>query len=254
MAGRFPALTPGRCAQVTSARREFIEELNYEDQKAELTHNFKLNLQFIWEDRFRLVGYATQPELVEALTDEHVTVSAAQNHGGGWNATSRGLRQVAASLKLNPVPITSKSLVVLKIRWGLVAIGEPATLDVADLAVDKLHAQDDVGLRIESIEKQTGGKFLISLSVVRDLVNPDPQEIVFQEYDVELIDAEGRAFRLQNTSPAMTERGVQLKLAYLGESADSQPAKLRLHYPKLRARRDLELVFRDVPLPLSKPE
>ena len=208
----------------------------------------------MWEDRFRLVGYATQPELVEALTDEQAVVSAQASHGGGWNATSRGLRQVAASLKLNPVPITSRSLSVLKIRWGLVAIGEPAVLELLDLAPERLHTQDDVGMRIEAVEKQGAGKYVVSVSVVRDLANPEPHEIVFQEYDVELVDEQGRPFRQQTTTPSIGEHGVQLKVAFLGESPDSQPAKLRLHYPKLRARRDLELVFRDVPLPVSRPE
>ncbi len=253
--GGFPRAYAGPVrAQITSARREFIEELNYEDEKAELAHSFKFNLQFMWEDRFRMVGYATQPELVEARTDEQVVVSAAASHGGGWNAGSRGLRQVAASLKLNPVPITSKSLSVLKIRWGLVAIGDPAVLELSDLALDKLHTQDDVALRIEAIEKHAAGKYVVSLGIVRDLADPEPREILFQEYDVELVDAEGRAFRQQTTTPSTSERGVQLKVAFLGESPDSQPARLRLHYPKLRAHRDVELVFRDVPLPVSKPE
>lgn len=232
----------------------FIEELNYEEQKAELTHSFQINLQFTWEDRFRMVGYATQPELVEALTNDKTAVAAAQGASSGWNATSRGLRQVAASLKLNPVPVSAKSLDILKIKWGLVAVGEPATLVVADLDATKIHAQDDVCMKIDGIEKQSGGKVVVSLTVVRDLIMPEPQEIVFQEYDVELVDEQGRPFRQQSTSPSLGERGVQLKVAYIGESAESQPAAIRLHYPRLRARRDLELVFRNVPLPMSKPE
>ena len=47
---------------------------------------------------------------------------------------------------------------------------------------------------------------------------------------------------------------MQLKIAFIGESADSEPKSLKLHYPRLRARRDVELVFRNVPLPVSKPE
>ncbi len=154
---------------------------------------------------------------------------------------------MAASLKLNPVPITSRSLSVLKIRWGLVAIGEPAVLELLDLAPERLHTQDDVGMRIEAVEKQGAGKYVVSVSVVRDLANPEPHEIVFQEYDVELVDEQGRPFRQQTTTPSIGEHGVQLKVAFLGESPDSQPAKLRLHYPKLRASRPGAGVSRRAP-------
>ena len=84
---------------------------------------------------------------------------------------------------------------------------------------------------------------------------PEPQEIVFQEYDVELVDEQGPAVSAAEQPRRRSENaGVQLKVAYIGESAESQPAAIRLHYPRLRARRDLELVFRNVPLPMSKPE
>ena len=59
----FRERMPAQCAQglPQGARRVFIEELNYDDQRAELTHGFQINLQFTWEDRVRVVGYATQP-------------------------------------------------------------------------------------------------------------------------------------------------------------------------------------------------
>jgi hypothetical protein len=253
--GNYPRAYAGPVrAQITSARRVFIEELNYEEQKAELTHSFQINLQFTWEDRFRIVGYATQPELVEAITDERVAVSAAQPSGNGWNATTRGLRQVAAGVKLNPVPVSSKTLQFLKIKWGLIAVGELAVLEVSHLEPEKLYSQDDLAMRIESIEKQPTAKYVLTLNVVRDLAMPDPQEVIFQEYEAELLDGQGRAFRVQSQTHTLSERGVQLKVAYIGESAESEPKSLKLHYPRLRARRDLELVFRNVPLPVNKPE
>jgi hypothetical protein len=241
-------------AQITGARRVFIEELHYEERKAELNHSFQINLQFTWEDRFHIVGYATQPELVEVVTDNHVIGSAAQPAGGSWNATTRGLRQVTASLKLNPVPVSAQRFDVFKIRWGVIAAGDPSVLEINEVAADRMFAQHDLAVRIESIEKQLPAKHTLSLVVTRDLAMPDPQEVVFQEYEVELFDAEGRAFRLQSQQPSLTDRGVQLKLTFTGEAADSEPKKLKLHYPRLRARRELELTFRDVPLPVAKPE
>jgi hypothetical protein len=253
--GNYPRAYAGPVrAQITSARRVFIEELNYEERKAELTHSFQINLQFTWEDRFRIVGYATQPELVEAVTDGRVAVSAAQPLAVGWNATTRGLRQVAAGVKLNPVPVAARSLEILKIKWGLIAVGELAVLEISPLETEKPYSQDDLAMRIEAIEKQPTAKYLLTLNVVRDLAMPEPQEVIFQEYEAELVDAEGRAFRLQSQTHSLTDRGVQLKIAYIGESPESEPKSLKLHYPRLRARRDLEMVFRNVPLPVNKPE
>lgn len=253
--GGFPRAYAGPVrGLITSAKRHFVEDFNYEEGKSDLTHNFHLNLQFNWEDRFAIVGYATQPELVEGVTDNGVILSAAQPSGGGWNATSRGLRQVTASLKLNPVPVTAKTLETFTIRWGLIAIGEPKTIEIKNFAVDKPHAQDDVVVGLDAVEEPTAGKFILTVNVQRDLALPDPQEVLFREYEVELLDQNGTSFRVQNLSPALTDRGVQLRVTFLGDSADSKPGLLKLHYPGLRTKRDVHLTFRNVPLPAEKPE
>ncbi len=245
---------PDRCAQITSAKRHFVEELSYEEHKSELTHSFHFNVQFNWEDRFRIVGYATQPELVEGVTDNHVVISAAQPAAGGWNATSTGLRQVTANMKLNPIPVSAQTLEVFTIKWGLIAVGEPATLEITDLEPDQDHAQDDVVVRIEAIDNPAGGKYVLTLNVLRDLAMPDPYEVVFREYDVELLDRQGQPFRVQSQTPSLTERGVQMRITFLGETTECKAQLLKLHYPRLRARRDVHLTFRNVPLPVSKPE
>jgi hypothetical protein len=253
--GNYPRAYAGPVrALITSAKRQFIEELKYEESASELTHTFHVNLQFNWEDRFQMVGYATQPELVEGVTDNRVIISAAQPAGGGWNASSRGLRQVTASLKLNPIPVSARELSVFTIRWGLIAVGEPAVLEIPPVESKLVHSQDDVAVRVDSMEKQAGGKYVVTLNIRRDLAMPDPYEIVFREYEAELVDAQGQPFRVQNQSPALTERGVQLRVTFHGESAESQPKVLKLHYPRLRARRDVQLTFRNVPLPVERPE
>ncbi len=240
--------------EITGARRVFIEELNYEEHQAELTHSFQINLRFSWEDRFRIVGYATQPELVEAVTDNQVVCSAAQPSGGGWNATTRGLRQVTASVKLNPVPTSASAFSTFSVRWGLIAVGDPATLAITDFTPEKSHAQDDLAARIELVEKQPAAKCAVVLTVSRDLAMPDPHEVIFQEYEVELLDSQNRAYRQQSQSASMTDRGVQLKLVFVGESPDSEPKTIKLNYPRIRARRDLQLTFKNVPLPTAHPE
>ncbi len=240
-------------AEITTAKRTFIEELGYEQRKAELTHSFLISLRFSWEDRFKIVGYATQPSLVEAVTDNHVVCSAAQPSSGGWNATTRGLRQVTANLKLNPVPISAQAFDVLTIRWGLIAVGEPAVLAIDTLEPNQTFAQDDVAARILELEKSSS-KYTLTLAITRDLAMPEPREVVFQEYHVDVFDADGRKFRVHSQSPSLSDRGVQLKLKLAGESPDSEPTSLKLHYPRLRARRDVELTFRNVPLPTGRPE
>jgi hypothetical protein len=253
--GEYPRAYAGPIrAQITSAKRHFVEELEYGERKSELTHSFHINLQFNWEDQFRIVGYATQPELVEGRTDNHVVISAAQHSGAAWNATSRGLRQVTASLKLNPIPVSATSLDVFSIRWGVIAIGQPAMIEITQLQADQEFAQDDVAARIESIETPTPGKVVLTLNVSRDLVMPEPHEVVFREYDVELFDQNGQPFRIQNQAPALTERGVQLRTTFHGEASTSEPKSLKLHYPRLRARRNVVLTFHDVPLPAGRPE
>jgi hypothetical protein len=253
--GNFPRAYSGPVrAQIVSAKRHFLEELNYEEGKSELLHSFHVNLQFTWEDRFGLVGYATQPELVEGVTDNHVILSSAQPAAGAWNATTRGLRQMNASLKLNPVPVTARKLSTFTIRWGLIAVGEMQVLDITTLEPETSLAQDDVVATIESIEEQTAGKYVVSLVVQRDLAPPDPPEVMLREYDVELLDQRGIPFRVQNAAPSLSERGVHLRTTFHGESADSRPRQIKLHYPRLRARRDVHLTFTDVPLPVEKPE
>ncbi|HEY2894970.1 MAG TPA: hypothetical protein VGJ16_12175 [Pirellulales bacterium] len=253
--GEFPRAYGGPLrAQITAARRLFVEDLSYEDGKAELAHSFQFGLQLTWEDRFRLVGYCVQPELVEAVTNNGLRVSSAQSGGNVWNSTTKGLRQLTATLKLNPISVTAESLDVLKIKWSIVAAGKPATLSIESPEPGRSYAQDDLAARIDSLERQSPSKYLLNLTVIRDMALPEPHEILFQEYEAELIDAAGRPFRAQGQAYALTDRGVQLKLTFLGESQDSAPASIRLHYPRMRARREVELVFRDVPLPRSKPE
>ena len=64
------------------ARRVFTEELDHETGNTEVAHNFQLTLQFTWEDRFRLVAFRSQAELVEGVTDNHARVSATGSGGG----------------------------------------------------------------------------------------------------------------------------------------------------------------------------
>jgi hypothetical protein len=241
-------------ATITSARRVFIEELDYEDLDSEKTHTFQLQLQMMWEDRFRLVAYRAQPELVEAATDNHRALSTTQPASSGWNVANQGTHQLSMELRLHPPTTQARSLDVLKLKWGLIAVGDMAVLEVEDLTSTSPHRQDDLTLVVESMQESPGARYELSLLAERDLVMPDPPEILFQENDAELIDQHGRPFRLQGQTNSLTERGARVRLSFSGQSPDSKPHCLKFTYPRIRARHDLEIVFHNVPLPVGRPE
>jgi len=240
-------------ARIDTARRQYIEEFNYDSGRSEITHNFQINLQAMWEDRFRLVAYRSQPEVLEAITEDGQRLEAAPQPST-WNVASAGTRQVPMCLRLDPPPTSVARLATLRLRWGLMAVGDMQTLDVVDLASTQPCLQDDVELIVESMLDKGGGRYEVAVVVNRDLVVPQPQEVLFQENAIDLFDAEGRPFRRQSQTNSLTPRGARLRLSFSGESAESKPHLLRLTYPRLRAQHDLEIVFRDVPLPVGRPE
>ncbi len=252
--GQFPTAYSGPLrAQITSARRVFVQELDYAEMNSDVTHTFQLNLQMTWEERFRLLGYTTQPELVEARTDGGELLSAVQPTGGSWNTVTPKSRQVTTTLRLSPPPGGSKRLDLLKLRWPLFAVGDRQTLIVTDLAAGSTAHQEDLALWIESIDKQPTGRYELVLIVSRDRATPEPAEMLFQENEVDLFDSAGRPLRLQNQTHQLVDRGLQIRLQFVSELPGSEPALLRFAYPRLRARRAMELVFRDVPLPTAEP-
>ncbi len=254
-AGKHPTAYSGPLrAQITSARRVFIEEFDYERLNSEVTYTFQLNLQLIWEDRFRLVAYGAQPEIIAAKTDSGVAVSGPPPSSGSWNVATTSTRQITASVRLNPPPVAATKLCELRLKWSLVALGEMAIADLENpVAEAELH-HDGLSLKVLAWDRQPTGRVEMTLLVLRDLMVPEPAEILFQENVIELLDSQGRPLRSQSQTHTLTDQGVEFRLAFLGESAGAVPARLRVTYPKLRSRRDLEIVFRDVPLPVERPE
>lgn len=255
-AGQHPLAYSGPVrGQITSARRVFIEELDYHDLQSETTHTFQVNLLMLWENRLRLVAYRAQPELLEAVTDTGANLAATQSGSNSWSVAGPGTRQVTMNLRLAPSPVAARELSRLRLSWGLIAVGDMATLTIDDVhAATRRHFQDDVELTIENIEEQTAGRYVVTLLVARDLVTPEPQDIVFNENSVELADASGKTFEIQGQSNSLTSDGARMKITFAGDQGHGAPQVLRFHYPRLRSQRDLEIVFRNVPLPVGKPE
>ena len=252
---KFPVAYSGPLrSTITAARRAFNEELDYEGLDSDVTHTFQLGLQMMWEERFQLVAYRTQPELVQARTDAGIDLSAPQAPSSTWSIAGGGARQVSMNIRLQPPAVTVRKLESLKLRWGLIAIGDMATIETSELDSAKPLFQDDVQLSIESCQAFDGGRCEVTLGVLRDAIITEPQDLFFHENEVTLFDKQGRPFRQQGQSHSLTETGAKLKITFVGEANDSAPAKLAFRYPRIRSHRSLDLEFRDVPLPVAKPE
>ncbi len=167
---------------------------------------------------------------------------------------SAGTRQLTMNLRLHPPSPASSELDTLKLKWGLIAVGDMASLDITDFSSKAPHFQDDVDLTVESFQPGAGVRYDATLELARNRVLPEPPEVLLQEHELELLDETGKPFRKQGQSNTLTEHGARLKITFVGETETSTPKLLRFTYPRVRAQKDLEIVFRHVPLPTGRPE
>jgi hypothetical protein len=247
-------------AKITTARRVFIEEIDYEADAKETTHTFQFNVQLSWEDQFRLVAYQSQLDMAEAVTDGGAALAAVPSSAPEWKTVSMANRQVTMGLRLAPPPTSAQKLQTMRLRWGLLAVGDMATLEITDLKSTQPHAQDDLELTVLALQEMPEGRYELTLLVTRDLVIPEPQDVLFQENSFDLYDIKGQPLRKQINHWRWTEAGLRIAATFTPDGVDRQtdpsrhPVKLRFTYPRIRARHDLEIVFRDVPLPTNSPE
>lgn len=253
--GNYPTAYSGPIrAQITSARRAFSEELDFETNKTETTHTFQLNLQMMWEDRLRLTAYRSQPELVAARTDAGTTVASTQPSVVGWNVAGTGTRQLTMNLRLHPPATSAKKLDQLTLKWGLIAVGDMADLTITDFKTQTPFYQDDVELRIEEFDTSTAQRCELTMLIIRDASPADPQEAFFQECDWVLLDQNGAPYRKQGQTNNRDADGARVKLTFVGETSESKPKTLTFSYPRIRSQRDVVLTFRDVKLPNGRPD
>jgi hypothetical protein len=107
---------------------------------------------------------------------------------------------------------------------------------------------------VQKFQRGPKARCEIALLVVRELIIPEPQELIFDELEVELFDLQGRAFHRQGQANSLSDQGAMLKLTFSAEDETAAPKVLRITYPRIRAQKDLEIVFRHVPLPSGRPE
>lgn len=242
--------------EATSARREFREDLHYKQTERRATHTFQLNLQAMWESNFRLVAYRVQPEVVEAVTDTGQRLALCAS-ATGWNVCGPETRQVPLELKLHPPTVAAQRLERLHLRWNLLAVGDFATLELSDFTKRGPHQQDDVEVVIEDQQTIESSQFQVTLLVARPYAVPEPHEVLFQENRFELLGADDKPWGLANHVQEMHGGAVRAKLTFRrpsGVAATDRPAKLKLHYPRIRSQRALDLVLTGVPLPFNRPE
>jgi hypothetical protein len=254
ISGKHPVAYAGPVKlQINRARRLFSEELDYEQHSSEKAHSFQFDVQAVWEDRFRLVAYRLQPDLIEAVTDTGSRLTG-QSTTSGWNIAGPSTRQVSMNLRIQPPSTSAASLKTLRLLWGLIVVGDIAHLDVDRLDSAEHHFQDDVELVVEGVQEFPGSRCELTLRIVSDGVVSDPADVIFCENEVELFDLHGRAYRKQGQTNTISGDSALMKISFLGDETQSGPKKLRFHYPRIRSQRELEIVFRDVPLPLGRPE
>jgi hypothetical protein len=208
----------------------------------------------MWEDRFKLIAYRAQPELVLARTNHGTDVASTQPQVAGWNVAGNGTRQLTMNLRLHPPATAATKLETLSIKWGLIAAGDVTALRVDDLQSRWPFYQDDVELRIESMEVDPSRRVELTLVVVRDLTLDDPQEAFFQECEVDLFDQADTAYRKQGQTNSHESDGARMKLTFVAENGESKPKYLKFTYPRIRAQKDVVITFKNVPLPSSRPE
>ena len=146
------------------------------------------------------------PELVEAITDNKTTIATSQPAGGSWNATTRRFAASHGHRQTQPRERDGQDARLLQDSLGLDRGRRAGSgYEVVDPRPDTLHAKDDLSVKIDGIEKLPGAKFAISLTVNRDLAMPEPYEVIFQEYEAELWDAQNHpSVPLAKPGPAST--------------------------------------------------
>jgi hypothetical protein len=242
--------------EVTSARREYREDLHYKQLERRATHTFQLNLQAMWESNFRLVAYRVQPDLVEAVTNTGQRLALCVSPTG-WNVCGPETRQVPLELKLHPPVVAAEQLDRLHLRWSLLAVGDFGSLEVTDFTKRDPYLQDDVEVIVEEQQLIESNQCQITLLVARPYAVPEPHEVLFTENRFELLGSDDKPWGLANQVQEMHAGAVRAKLTFRRPStatATDQPAKLKIHYPRIRSQRALDLVLTDVPLPHGRPE
>lgn len=238
---------------ITSVRRAYVEESEFQSGHVQVTHTFQVGVQLLWEDRLRLVAYQSRPELIEARSDRGDALTLSQPGRSGWSVVTPSRRQLTYQLRLDPPVWEARSLEVLRVRFGFAAVGDPREAVIDDLHAAEPHFFEGMSVVVEKIEPKGPG-WEITVHVRPETALPEPPEVLYYENRFEASDDQGRTLKLRETSHWLSEQGARFALLFAAESRQSPPKQLRITYPSIRSQRDVDLVWHDVPLPASRAD
>ena len=220
-------------AHIMRLVRSFSDRLDFGDDGPQCVHAFDLDVQLMWEDRFRLVAFRTNPVVVEATTSTGESLTPVQGVAGNWQACTTSTKQLQSRISLSPPPVAARELDRLTLRWSLMAIGEIRQVVIDDLSQKRKSSRDGVELTIDAVDRRDRDRCEVACIVSRDIALPDPAEITFQEYRLDMQDSQGRAWRSsQSPSFLLTDRGVQVA-TFVRDGEEGEPKSIVLHYPGL---------------------
>ncbi|MEK6249661.1 MAG: hypothetical protein N2C12_15875 [Planctomycetales bacterium] len=253
--GLYPVAYAGPVrAQLTSAKRIFVEDFDYEDRSSDTTHTFQINMVMTWEDKFRLVAHQSHLTVGSATANEPIRIIDHRPAESGWQVVSGGARQYSTALRIQPPPQSAHRLTQLTLNWDMIAVGDMDTLVIDDLSPGLVHRKGDIGAIVNS-SHGSDTRWQLTLAVSRDLIIPKPSEVLFVENKFELYDDQQRAFtHLSSSRLGVTQGAARMKLVFEAPADNSVPTRLVIRYPRIRDRRNLAITFHDVPLPSAVPE
>lgn len=238
---------------VASIRRSFVEDFEFERRTSRLNQDLQLTLQLVWEDRLRLVAYSYQLQNVQVLTNTGETLTATTRYGRNWGSVLASVRQVAFSLALSPPSSDPEKLDELSFSLRLAAVGNTRTLTLDPLVEAATASQDSWDVTVERINHARSG-WDIALVVNSPAPPADRQRLGPYESRFQAYDAVGRALRLDNQANQFAGASLRYIVRFSAAAGQGPPAKLVMTYPLMRTTRDIEVRFRDVPLPAGRPK
>jgi len=240
-------------ARLVSARRRLTQSLDFEQDDVDQEHRFEMQLQAHWEAHLRPVAYGSQPLPVRILDEQGHRLTwpgdASRPHDSGWEIVTRGDHQMIAAVALPPPPMAAQKLSLLELSWPIVAVGDVAEVEIPDPSAGKSFDRDDVQVDLEQFDRRPGNRYLVRLRIRRDLVLPEPRQVLLHENAVELLSGDGRPFYQQSRTAELVDGGARLRITFRPPEPELEAAALKVAYPRLRSRREISLIFRDVPLP-----
>jgi hypothetical protein len=238
---------------ITSVRRAYAEESEFQSGHVQVTHTFQVGVQLLWEDRLQLIAYQSRPELIEARSDHGDALTLSEPERSGWSVVTPSRRQLTYQLRLDPPSWDARSLEVLRVRFGFVAVGDPREAVINDLQTTKPHFFEGISVVVEKVEPKGPG-WEITVHLMPESAVPDPPEALYYENRFEASDEQGRQLKLRETSHWLSEQGARFALLFAAENRQVPPKQLKITFPSIRSQRDIELVWHDVPLPASRAE